>query len=380
MTTAQVGSRPIRVLHLRDSPWVDGPGRTILESGERFDAQRVDYAVAVLVKSASGDHPMVAEGRKRGMSIIEIVDRGGLDLSVVARLVALVDERGIDVLHASDLRSGIYCLLTRWRRRELLLVRTAHGWIANSYRRRVMRQLDKILLRNFDHVTLVSHAMRKLVPRWWLPDAHVSVIHNALPLDSYGRGRREHVRRLPGSSKRVVLLTVGRLSPEKGHALLLRAVASLVPEFPGLELMLAGIGGLEGKLRTLVDELGISSHVRFLGYVQDMVEIYQESDVVIQSSLTEGLPNVILEAAFLGVPIIATDVGGTREVIPDASCGRLVDPGSVGAIESALRDYLRDPARFLEMTHRARKRVLLEFSFDERVRRMTELYECVVSH
>lgn len=372
-------SRPIRVLHLRDSPWVDGPGRTILESGKRFDAQRVDYTVAVLVESADGEHPMVAEGRKRDMSVIEIVDRGGLDLSVVARLVTLVDEMGIDVLHASDLRSSIYCLLTRWRRRKLLLIRTAHGWIANSYRRRVMRQLDKMLLRYFDHVTLVSYAMRELVPRWWLPDERVSVIHNALPLDSYGRGQRERVRTLPDPSKRVTILNVGRLSPEKGQALLLRAVARLVPEFPGLELKLAGIGGLEDELRSLADELGISAHVRLLGYVQNMADFYLESDLVIQSSLTEGLPNVILEAAFLGVPIIATDVGGTREVIPDASCGRLVDAGSVDAIVSALRDYLRDPVAFLEMTHRARRRILSEFSFDERIRRMTELYECTVS-
>lgn len=367
------------MLHLRDSPWVDGPGRTILESGKRFDAQRVDYTVAALVESADGEHPMVSEGRKRGMSVMEIVDRGGLDLSVVARLITVVDKMGIDVLHASDLRSSIYSLLTRWRRRKLLLIRTAHGWIANSYRRRVMRQLDKVLLRYFDHVTLVSHAMRELVPRWWLPDERVSVIHNALPLDSYGRGQRERVRTLPDPSRRVTLLNVGRLSPEKGQALLLRAVASLVLEFPGLELRLAGVGGLEDDLRSLADELGISAHVSFLGYVQDMAELYQESDLVVQSSLTEGLPNVILEAAFLGVPIIATDVGGTREVIPDGSCGRLVDPGSVDAITAALRDYFRDPARFLEMTHRARRRILLEFSFDERIRRMTELYECTAA-
>lgn len=376
MTQGKAGSRPIRVLHLRDSPWVDGPGRTILESGERFDKRRVDYTVGVLVESATGDHPMVAEGRRRGMSVLEIEDRGGLDLGVVARLVALVDDREIDILHASDLRSSIFCLLARWRRRDLLLIRTAHGWIANSYRRRVMRQLDKMLLRYFDHVTLVSHAMRELVPRWWLPDTRVNVIHNALPLDSYGSGQRKCARTPPDPSRRVTLLNVGRLSPEKGQALLLRAVASLVPEVPGLELRLAGIGGLEDELKSLADELGISAHVKFLGYVQNMAELYQESDLVIQSSLTEGLPNVILEAAFLGVPIIATDVGGTREVIPDADCGRLVSPGSVDAIASALRDYLRDPVGFLEMTHRAHRRILSEFSFDERIRRMTELYEC----
>lgn len=379
MTQAKAGSRPVRVLHLRDSPWVDGPGRTILESGARFDAQRVDYQIAVLVERADGEHPMVAEGRKRGITVLELVDSGGLDLRVVAQLVTLVDEKGIDVLHASDLRSSIYCLLTRWRRRRLLLIRTTHGWIANTYGRRVMRQLDKVLLRFFDHVTLVSHAMRELVPRWWLPDAKVSVIHNALPLDSYGSEQRERVRMPPDPSRRVTVLNVGRLSPEKGHVLLLRAVARLVPEFPGLELKLAGIGGLEGELRSLADELGISGHVRFLGYVHNMADLYRESDLVIQSSLTEGLPNVILEAAFLGVPIIATDVGGTREVIPDASCGRLIDPGSVDAIVSALRDYLRDPAGSLEITHRARRRILSEFSFDERIRRMTELYECAVS-
>jgi len=237
--------------------------------------------------------------------------------------------------------------------------------------------VDKALLRYFDHVTLVSHAMRELIPRWWLPEGRVSVIHNALALDSYGRGQDMRKRNQPDPYERTILLNVGRLSPEKGQALLLRAVATLIPEFPGLELRLAGIGDLEAELRSLAAKLGISEHVRFLGYVQDMLGQYVEADVVIQSSLTEGLPNVILEAAFLGVPIIATDVGGTREVIPDGNCGRLIEPGSIQAIVHALRGYLDCPREFFRMTEAAHRRIVAEFSFDERVRKITELYESV---
>jgi glycosyltransferase involved in cell wall biosynthesis len=366
--------RPIRVLHLRDSPWVDGPGRTILETGAHVDGARVEFHIGAFVSNPEEVHPLVAAARERGIRVHEIHDVGGLAPQVIERIVALLREHQIDVLHTSEFRSSLIALMCR-RRHKVRLVCTAHGWIANDLRGKVFRWADKILLRKFDAVILVSRAMRRLVPRWWLPDRRVTVLLNALVLDAYGAD----VIRLPRARRDVsqggVLVSVGRLSPEKGHDLLLRAVAALAPRYPRLRLRIAGIGPLEAALRARATELGIADRVEFLGYIKDMPRLYSEVDLVVQSSFTEGLPNVIVEAAYLRVPIVATDVGGTAEVIEHDRSGWLIPPHSLDALIDGIRRFHEEHEKFVAMGDTAHVRIREHFSFDARTARLMQFYE-----
>lgn len=365
---------PIRVLHLRDSPWVDGPGRTILDTASHLDHNRVEYHVGALVSGVSKRHPLVEALGLRGASVYELDDRGGLDYALVELVVRLIDDLGIDVLHSSEPRSNLIALLCR-RKRKVKLVSTAHGWIVNSYKARVLRTIDKIMLGMFDRVIFVSQATRRRVPEWWLPDSRTSVLHNGLVLDSYGEGFLRRKLLQFDRSSRVVLLNVGRLSREKGQDLLLRAIARISRDWPDLQLKFAGIGPEERKLRELAHALGIGEKVSFLSFVEDMPRLYSEADLLIQSSLTEGLPNVILEAAYLGVPIVATDVGGTGEIIQDGHSGRLVRAGSVDGLVQAVSSVLADAETTRRMVERAHERIVTHFSFAARTERLMALYE-----
>ena len=209
---------------------------------------------------------------------------------------------------------------------------------------------------------MVSAATRALVPRWWLGDRRVLVLPNALVLGSYARDAVERPRRRFDPAD-IVLLNVGRLSAEKGQDLLLRALARLAPDYPGLKLRFAGIGPLEGDLRELAAALGIAGRVSFLGYVTDMPALYGECDLLVQSSLTEGMPNVILEAAYLRMPMVATAVGGTAEVVRDGHSARLIRPGSVDEIAAGIRAFLEAPGDFAAMAARGHEDVREKFSF-----------------
>jgi glycosyltransferase involved in cell wall biosynthesis len=362
------------VLHLRDSPWVDGPGRTILETATRIDRSRVDYHVGAFVSNPADQHPLVDALNQRGLPAHPIEDRGGVGSELVRRIVQLLDRLEIDVLHTSEFRSNVLGVLCS-RKRPVRLVSTAHGWITNDLRGHAYTLADRMLLRRFDRVILVSHAMRRRLPRWWVPDERVRVVHNALMTDSYGQAVLEAPRRAPDPRGPVRLLNVGRLSPEKGQPLLLEAVAALSKDFPGLHLSFAGTGPLEAPLMRLATELGLANRVDFLGYVADMPALYARTDLVVQSSFTEGLPNVMLEVAYLGVPVVATDVGGTREVIEHGVSGWLVEPRSRESLELGLRRYLESPNSFVEMALTGRPRVTREFSFANRTEKQTQLYE-----
>jgi glycosyltransferase involved in cell wall biosynthesis len=142
---------------------------------------------------------------------------------------------------------------------------------------------------------------------------------------------------------------------------------TLIPELPGLQLWFAGIGPLEGQLRSLARNLDIEERVRFLGYIADMPGLYRDVDLVVQSSLTEGLPNVMLEVAYLGVPVVATDVGGTAEVIEHGPHGLARRAWFGAGAGAGIREFAAG-----EMTswpwRAGRARIESEFSFAARTR------------
>lgn len=366
-------SRPIRVLHLRDSPWVDGPGRTILETGSHIDRSLVDYHIGAFV-AGEGAHALVDGARARGLSVHVIPDRGGVGRELVERIVALMEQLQIDVLHTSEFRSNVLAILCR-RRRPVKIVTTAHGWIANDLRGRIYRLADKFFMPRFDATILVSRAMRALVPRWWQPDSRTHVLPNALVLGSYGRDVLSQPRARSVDPRGAVLVNIGRLAPEKGQELLLRAMAALAPDYPLLRLKFAGIGPLEARLRELAAELAIADRVEFLGYIADMPRLYADVDLVVQSSFTEGMPNVILEAAYLRVPIVATAVGGTAEVVEHGRSAWLLPPHSLDALVQGIRQFLTRRADFVAMGDAAHDNVRRNFSFDVRTQNLVAIYQ-----
>lgn len=155
---------------------------------------------------------------------------------------------------------------------------------------------------------------------------------------------KEEVTNEPRPFLRV--LSVGRLDPEKGTIYLIRAVHELVRSgWRNLRLDLVGTGREEGALRREVQKLGLTEHVRFLGYIPygpGLLAVYRASDVFVLPSLTEGFPQTLLEAMGCGVPIVATRVGGVAGLVEDGRNGVLVDPASPQQICSALRRLKRD--------------------------------------
>jgi glycosyltransferase involved in cell wall biosynthesis len=370
-----MSTTPIRVLHLRDSAWIDGPGRTVLETATAVDRARLDYHMGAFVADPAAPHPFVDEARRRGLPVHPIPDVGGLSSSVIDRIVALIDEHRIEVLHTSEFRSNVLGLLIRRRRPGVRLVATVHGWIANDLKGRVYRAADKALLRLFDAAIFVSGATLNLIPRWWRP-RRVHVLPNALVMSHYaGVGE---TRRQFAADGHVTLLSVGRLSPEKAQDALIRALATLLPREPRLRLRIAGHGPLEAPLKALAAQLGIADCVEFLGFVRDMRPEYDRADLVVQSSLTEGMPNVILESAVLGVPILATAVGGTAEVVEHEREAWLIPPGSKEQLVDGIARFLDDPAAFAARAAAARPSVATKFSFKSRTDRLTAIYEKLI--
>jgi glycosyltransferase involved in cell wall biosynthesis len=168
---------------------------------------------------------------------------------------------------------------------------------------------------------------------------------------------------------------VGRLSAEKGFDLLIRAVHRLRCRGFDAALILVGEGEEHARLERLAAELGLADVVRLAGQVNDPRSYYEAMDVFALSSLREGMPNVILEALAMMVPVVASRIAGVPRLIEHETNGLLVESGDVEGLTTAITCLLQDPALSRRLASAGRATVQSRFSFAERMQRLAQVYD-----
>jgi len=175
---------------------------------------------------------------------------------------------------------------------------------------------------------------------------------------------------------KVCFLLVGRRQPQKGVDLLLKAIQTL--KLAGLddkfEVKLCGADFPDHDYRSMAAELGVRHLVEFLSFQKDMRNIFQETQCFVLPSRGEGLSNALLEAMAMGLPVIATRVSGTPDVVTDEKDGLLIPPESVEALAGAMKRIIFDPALRQQLGQNARRRVETEFSLERIAREYSSLY------
>jgi len=172
----------------------------------------------------------------------------------------------------------------------------------------------------------------------------------------------------------LLILTVGRLTEQKGHRYLVDAIPALIAEFPEARFVWAGDGPLYTELCERLQQLKLADQVLMLGKRNDIPELLAAADLFVLPSLFEGLPLVVLEALAAGVPVIATRAGGTSEIFTDESQGMLVAPGDAKALATAIGLALRQPELRSNWAQAGRARFKAAFSATRMAAETTALY------
>lgn len=204
------------------------------------------------------------------------------------------------------------------------------------------------------------------------------LVRNGVARDAPRRSRAQVRAALAIAQDAPVLLTVARLFEQKGHAVLLRALAQL--DRPEVVALWAGEGELAAPLARAVDETGLAGRVRLLGRRDDVPDLLAAADLFVLPSLFEGHPLSVLEAMHAGTPVVATDVAGTREALADGVEGRLVAPNDPGALAAALAEALDRPAPVRRQAQAARRRAERDFSAERMARETAAVYARVLAH
>jgi glycosyltransferase involved in cell wall biosynthesis len=257
-------------------------------------------------------------------------------------------------------------------------VSVSHGWTSATLKVRVYETLDRWVLRWMDAVVCVSEGQAVKVRQTGAPPERVEVIRNAVALEAFAEPEpavRAALEGLFPRPPRRIVGAAGRLSPEKGFDRLIDAAALVTQTEPETGFVIFGGGPLRAALAAQIAARGLQDRFVLAGFRTDLQRFLPVLDLAVLSSLTEGLPVILLEALAAGVPAVSTAVGGTPEVIADGVHGYLVPPGDSAALARRVLDALRDDAARRAMGARGRQRVREQFTFATQSAQYQRLFE-----
>jgi len=317
---------------------------------------------------------VIDDARKRELQAFLIDTRFSFSVAAVVQLRSALRQFEVRVLVTHGYKPNLIGYLA-CRHSRVAQLAFVHGYTWENRRVRLYEAIDRRLLRRLGRVTCVSQGTRTLLQGYGIDPARVEAIHNAVDSESAASVVAADLRAefgLPATA--AVLVAAGRLSPEKGHRYLVAALAHLA-ERNDLHVVLLGAGPEEAALRQQVQAAGLTQRVIFAGYRPGVLRYLAGADLVINPSETEGLPNVVLEAFAVRTPVVATDVGGVKELVIPGETGWLVPARDPAALAAGILSALEDRQRMAEFAANAYRHVATQFSFAHQAERLVGLYE-----
>lgn len=365
-----------RVLQFITSFDIGGTERQCVELLNRIDQDRFDVRLAVL--------------NNRGAFLEKIVHRFPSPpefpltafynfnaLKQLSRLRRLLIKDRIEILHAHDFYSGILGSAAARLTSTRVIAAQRHIHLSDRYVHEIGQRIahklaHKILVNSAairEHIVYSSHAdPNKIV-----------VIHNGLNVPTNVEElRREYSASLRAelnlNKDNIIIGTVARLQPVKGHNRLLEAAKEVIAQHPYVHFVLVGDGPLRSKLEQQAADLGVAGQVHFLGERSNSSQLVAGFDISALASLHEGLPNSVMEAMGVGVPVVATAVQGTTELVKDYETGVLVPPDNAGALAERLDFALSHIEEMKLIGGQGRRFIQSQFSIQRMVDSVENLY------
>jgi len=372
--------RKIQLLHLITRLPVGGAERLILGILHNLDSEQIESIVCCIQDRGE----LAAEVESMGIPLISLglMQHGGHDRQVVPALRHIIQEHRINLVHTHLYHANLYGRLAA-HREGIPAIASVH----NTYKRKKWHRhlINRYLSRYTFMVTAGSTDVAKdLLEIDHLPKQKVALLPNSIDLSRVTTTltTAEAKQRMGFASSDQVIGTVGRIEEQKGHVFLLKAFA-LLKQRPGkenLRLLIVGDGRLLPQLKETAEHLGIMGSCQFPGNILHLGDIYRAIDIFTMPSLWEGLSLAMLEAMAAGLPVVATDVGGARDVLGDNQRGILVPPKDHKLLAKAIRSLLDNPTLSDEMAAAGAEQIQQHYSITALTSQLYKLYRAALEN
>lgn len=324
------------VLHVRSSAGLYGAEYVLLGLIPALQTLGIGSTLLCLDNPLLSEQTLYLRAQALGVPAQRVPCAGRIDYATVSALRVALRQRPDALLHVHDYKSAFYAWLARLRT-TTCVVATSHGQFAETRNLRWYQQLEKWLMRRFDHVCIVSSEMRSMLVEAGVASSNISLIENGIDTERF----RPDVEPLPRAAFGIpedacLFGSAIRLRKGKNPLGLLEAFAALAKRQPRAWLVLAGEGPLRAAILARATELGIAGRVRLLGARDDLEHYYPMLDCFVLPSHYEGLPLALLEAMAAARPVISTSVGQVPAVV-DGLPVALVPPADIAALSAAMQ-------------------------------------------
>jgi glycosyltransferase involved in cell wall biosynthesis len=323
----------IRILQLHDSAGMYGTESVIINLSKALSKTYYEPIIGCMTKK-HGTKPLLGDTAETSdLKTRYFPMKYKFDPLTVRQIVTMVKESGVRLIHCHGYKSNLVGLICA-KMTRISIITTNHLFPPMPLNDKKLQMYSKLdahyTMKRLDKVVAVSEDIKAKLAHAGIHRTKIKVIENGIDLEPLQQGseaERTRARQSLGVQEgSFVIGTLGRLTPQKAHDVLLEATKQLLEKNNLLTVIIAGDGPLEAQLKIYAEQLNISHAVKFLGFRKNIAELLQTMDLFVLSSVDEGLPMALLEAMAMKVPAIATEVGDVPKVIRNMETGILVKP------------------------------------------------------
>ncbi|NIM19914.1 MAG: glycosyltransferase [Candidatus Latescibacteria bacterium] len=364
----------IRVAHVLRSLEFGGAEKLVLELA-MHQKESGEIAPDLICMRSLG--PLSHDAEQHGLKPVLAGMHGIRYVSAIVRLMRIFSRRRPDVVHTHNFVSHVHAAPAA-KLLGIPVIHTKHGKHVASFSR--FPWLRRYLYNLSWRVAAVSgDTGSSLREKAGLDPSIIEVVYNGINVARYAAGSKREARKKLAVDEGVYLMgSVSRLDPVKDHRTMLEAFKEVAAERDDCLFMIIGDGPERERIKYSIGGLGLEGKVVMPGFIDDIPAVLPALDLFLQPSIEEGLSLTILEAAASRIPIIATPVGGTPEIIVDGVTGILVEARNAVALAAAMNRFLEDPDHFRKLANNAKQRIEELFSLEKMVSSYHAMYRAAI--
>jgi len=360
-------SRKYKILYIITSLGIGGAEKLLLYYLKNLDRQK--YSIYVCCFRDKPDDLITEMSECAEVHNLKIKNK--FNPLIVLDILRIINEIEPDIIHTHLFQPRVFATIAHIFNNRSVIITQKHS-LVNPKKHNIFILFEMISIWMNKKVIAISESVKKSLMKYeFIPSNKIFVLPNCIDYNAFNNTKKIDFLT---NKQRIVIGTVGRLEKVKGIRYLLLSMKTVLTKFPNARLDIVGDGSQANELVELSKNLGISNSVKFFGKFANVIPFFNEMDIFVLPSTLEGFGIVLLEAMAAGVPVIASDVDGIKEVIFNEETGILVPPKNPEAISKAIIKLIEDPQLVKKLVENGLKRAQL-FDVHEHVSKLDRLYK-----